>query len=105
VRFLRTASAVLLLLTALGSLPALASPNGLPPAALLTAALGGTLDWNLGEAGELDHPIDYRSITLHPGRSIEYRRRIALERELAATVDGKPAPLIRAFDTTRNSAQ
>ena len=104
-RFLRTASAVLLLLAALGSLPAYASPDGLTPAARLSAALGGTLDWNLGEAGELDHPIDYRSVTLHPGRSIEYRRRVALERELAAALGGKPGPLIRAFDTPRSSAQ
>ena len=71
-----------LLLLALGSTPAPASP--LSPAATLSAAAGGSLDSDLGEAGCLAHPIDYSSIRLIPGRSVEYRRRVALEMQLAA---------------------
>jgi hypothetical protein len=64
---------------------------GLPatgPAAGLTAALGGTLDSDIGEAGALSRPVDYSAIRLIPGRAIEYRRRVALESRLAETSPG-----------------
>jgi hypothetical protein len=70
-----------LLLLALGSTPAPANPQG--PAARLSAAAGGSLDSDLGEAGCLAHPIDYSSIRLIPGRSADYRRLVA-EMQLAA---------------------
>jgi hypothetical protein len=68
-----------LLLVAFGGTSARASPQGVGAAAKLSAAAGGSLDSDLGEAGCLAHPIDYSSIRLRPGRSVEYRRRVALE--------------------------
>ena len=55
---------------------ALAGPA---PATRLTEALGGTLDNEVGESGGLARPIDEASIVIRPGRSIEYRRRVAAE--------------------------
>ena len=55
---------------------------GLPgsePAATLSAALGGVLNADIGEAGALASEIDWTAIKLIPGRSVEYRRRVALE--------------------------
>jgi hypothetical protein len=68
----------------LGSAATHASPDAPGPARKLSAALGGTLDTDIGEAGALAHAIDYATLTLHPGRSAEYRRRVALEFERAA---------------------
>jgi hypothetical protein len=68
----------------LGSAATHAAPDAPGPARKLSAALGGTLDTDIGEAGALAHAIDYASLTLHPGRSAEYRRRVAVESELAA---------------------
>jgi hypothetical protein len=82
-----------LLLLALGSLHARANPQGFGPAARLSAAVGGSLDSDLGEAGCLAHEIDYSLIRLMPGRSVEYRRRVALEMQLAA---GSRDPAARA---------
>jgi len=72
-----------LLLVSLGPAASLAHPQGAGPAARLSAALGGVLDSDVGEAGSLAHPIDYSSIELIPGRSVEYRRRVALEKSAA----------------------
>lgn len=54
-------------------------------AAALSAVVGGTLDSDQGEAGALAHPIDWASIPLHLGRSVEYRRRVALEMQVRLT--------------------
>jgi hypothetical protein len=83
-RFAQIVGIAGLWLVALGNTPGQASPRGFSPAAGLSAAAGGSLDSDLGEAGSLAHPIDYSSIRLIPGRSIEYRRRVALEMQLAA---------------------
>lgn len=90
-RCVRTVGGCLLSL-ALATVPALAAPDGMTPAAQLSAALGGNLDWDLGEAGRLEHPIDYSAIRLYPGRSIEYRRRVAQEMRLAAGSASRPTP-------------
>ena len=68
----------------LGAPAAYADTEALRPAAKLTAALAGSLDSDIGEAGALDHPVDYSSASRRPGRSDEYRRRVALEMQLAA---------------------
>jgi hypothetical protein len=78
------AGAGLLALISFGPVPARAGPDGTGPGARLSATLGGTLDFELGEAGNLTHPIDYSTITINPGRAVEYRRRVALEIRLAA---------------------
>jgi len=82
--------------------PASAGPDAGNPVCRLSAALGGVLDSDLGEAGELDHRIDYSAIPLHEGRAIEYRRRVALELRLAVTDPGESAGvLLHAIDVTR----
>ena len=91
----KIAAVGLLLLIPFGPVPARAGPDGTGPGARLSATLGGTLDFDLGEAGNLAHPIDYSSITINPGRAVEYRRRVALEMRLAAdlqSVDRQPSP-------------
>jgi hypothetical protein len=60
-----------------GAAPAHADPEGSNRAARLSAAWGGTLDSDIGEAGSLVHPVDYSSVVVRPGRSAEYRRRVA----------------------------
>ena len=62
-----------------GAPAARADPEGLSPAAKLSAALGGTLDSDIGEAGALDHPVNDSSVMRRPGRTDEYRRRVILE--------------------------
>jgi hypothetical protein len=57
----------------------------LSPAAKLSAALGGTLNSEIGEAGALDHPVDDSSVMRRPGRSDEYRRRVILEMQVASS--------------------
>jgi hypothetical protein len=79
-----------LLLAFLGPVPACAGPRTVGPAARLSAAMGGILDDDLGEAGSLAHPIDYPSIRLIPGRSADYRRRVALEKIAAARMTVTP---------------
>jgi len=74
--------AAFVVLTA-GSAAAHAGPTAQGPAAKLSNALGGTLDSEVGEAGALAHEIDYASVTLRPGRSLEYRRRVALDSRFA----------------------
>ena len=56
-----------------------AGPDASGRAARLSEALGGTLDSELGEAGGLAHAVDDSTIVIRPGRSVEYRRRVALE--------------------------
>jgi hypothetical protein len=68
----------------LGSTAAYADPEALSPAAKLSAALAGSLDSDIGEAGALDHSVDYSSVMRRPARSDEYRQRVALEMQLAA---------------------
>jgi hypothetical protein len=81
------------LLLAFGLEPVLASPPTGGPASRLSAAAGGTLDSDIGEAGTLTHAIDYASITLVAGRSVEYRRRVAREmRQASLTASGQSRP-------------
>ena len=68
----------------LGAPAACANPEALRPATKLSTALAGSLDSDIGEAGALDHPVDYSSASRRPGRSDEYRRRVALEMQVAA---------------------
>ena len=75
-RFLGVVS---LLLASFATDASFAAPPSAGPAARLSAAIGGILDIDLGEAGALAHDLDYSSIRLMPGRGIEYRRRVALE--------------------------
>jgi hypothetical protein len=56
-----------------------ADPEVLGRTARLSAALGGKLDPDMGEAGGLDHNVDYSTVAVRPGRSAEYRRRVAVE--------------------------
>jgi len=94
---MRFAVVGLLLLMVFGTGAAVAGPDGRGPAARLSEALGGTLDGDLGEAGALEHPIDYSAITINPGRAIEYRRRVELERRLAtqtALASRSPLPVL-----------
>lgn len=74
--FVRLAALVAM---AFGAVGTHAGTEGSGRAAKLSAAVGGTLDSDVGEAGALAHEIDYASVTLRPGRSVEYRRRVALE--------------------------
>ena len=80
-----------------GTLPVRAGPeaggrDAMSPPTRLSAVLGGALDTEVGEAGAIDRPIDWASITVRPGRAAEYRRRVALERRLAgaATLAANP---------------
>ncbi len=83
-RHLRKLGFVSFLSMVLGTPAASAGPDDRAPGARLSTALGGTLDWDLGEAGELAHPVDYAGIKLYPGRAAEYRRRVAEEQRRAA---------------------
>jgi hypothetical protein len=83
-RYARSVGMTAVLLAALGGMAAHANPPGFNPAARLSAAAGGSLDSELGEAGGLAHAVDYSSVRLFPGRSVEYRRRVALDLQLAA---------------------
>ena len=67
-----------------GSTPTYADPKPSSRAAQLSAALEGTLDSEIGEAGALDRPVDFSSIVRRPGRTAEYRRRVASEMQLTA---------------------
>jgi hypothetical protein len=86
---------------ALGS--ASAGPLDPAPAAKLSAVLGGALDSELGNAGELAHPIDCASIELHAGRSAEYRRRVALE-SAANTLSAAHRPTLKPRTETPRAA-
>jgi hypothetical protein len=61
-----------------------ARADGMGQAAKLSAALGGILDTELGEAGALTDGTAFSSAVLWPGRGAEYRRRVALETQRAA---------------------
>jgi hypothetical protein len=72
-----------LVFAAATSAVACANPEHAGPGARLSAALGGTLDSDVGEAGGLAHDLDRSKIEIRPGRSIEYRRRVALDIQIA----------------------
>lgn len=83
-RFANICSVVFVGALTLGATPARADPEASSRAAKLSAALGGTLNTDIGEAGGLDHNVEFSSAMLRPGRSVEYRRRIALEMQMGA---------------------
>ena len=56
------------------------------------SAFGGTLNSDIGEAGGLHGGAD-SSVVLRPGRSDEYRQRMAREMQIAAGVRSPAAPL------------
>jgi hypothetical protein len=86
VRFANILVVVLVGALTFGASVAHADPKRLTAAARLSAALGGSLDSDIGEAGALDRPVDESSIMRRPGRSDEYRRRVVFEmHRLAAT--------------------
>jgi hypothetical protein len=68
----------------LGAAPTFADAEPSGRAAKLSAAWGGSLNSDIGEAGALDHPVDFSSFVPRPGRSAEYRRLVALEMQMAA---------------------
>ena len=76
-----------------GTTPTLADPQLSSRAAKLSAALEGTLDSDIGEAGALDQRIEYASVLRRPGRSAEYRRRVALEMQMAAQASAGTRPM------------
>jgi hypothetical protein len=84
VRFANLFSAALIGALGFGAACTHAGPEVSAHAARLSAALEGTLDSNIGEAGPLDHRVDDSSIMPRPGRSAEYRQRVALEMQTAA---------------------
>jgi len=67
-----------------GAPTACADPEPSSRAAKLSAALGGALDSDIGEAGALDRPVDDSTVVRRPGRTDEYRRRVAQEMQMAA---------------------
>ena len=67
-----------------GAPAAYADPEAWTSATKLSTALAGSLDSDIGEAGALDHPVDFSSIMRRPGRTDEYRRRVTLEMQMAS---------------------
>jgi hypothetical protein len=84
VRFANIFSVVFVGALAFGAAAAHADPEASSRAAKLSAALGGTLNSDIGEAGDIDHHVEFSPAMLRPGRSVEYRRRVALEMQMAA---------------------
>ena len=75
---------IVLILLAFSAPPAQAGPEGFRAAARLNAALEGTLDSDMGEAGALKCTDPCSPVALRSSRSDEYRQRVARERLLAA---------------------
>ena len=89
--------AAILVLT-LTAVTAQAGPQTPGLAAKLSAALGGALDSELGEAGAMDCRGPCPAVTLRSSAADDYRRRVALERQRAEpwTADTFTRPWPRA---------
>ena len=81
-RFANILSVALFGALTFGAAPGYADPDDLSRAAALSAVLGGTLNSDIGEAGSLLHSVDNFTVVVRPGRSAEYRQRVALEMQM-----------------------
>jgi hypothetical protein len=90
--------AAVLVLT-LAAVSAHAGPQIPGLAARLSAALGGPLDTELGEAAAMDCQGPCPAVTLRCSAADDYRRRVALERQRAEpwTADAFTRPSPRAL--------
>lgn len=76
-RCIEVPGVVVFVVLGLWAVPALAGPESSGRAGRLSAALGGTLDSELGEAAALKDGFDYASVTPRAGRGEDYRREVA----------------------------
>lgn len=72
-------------------LPTHALADGVGPAARLSAALGGAMGDGMSDAGEIGHGSIKSTVEPRLGRSEVYRRRVALDAQLAASLKGQSA--------------
>lgn len=77
-RIARFSAQAAFVVLALGAVAAQAGPQSAGLAAKLNAALGGTLNPDLGEAGAMDCKGPCPQVTLRSSAADEYRRRVAL---------------------------
>lgn len=73
------------------ALPTHALADVVSPAVRLSAALGGALGDGMSDAGGIGHGSMNSTVEPRLGRSEAYRRRVALDAQLAASVKGQSA--------------